>query len=223
MTAGDPTTFTVQAFLFDLDGTLVDSTGSVERNWRKLADRLGRPFSELAPLIHGIPVGQVMKMLDPDMPADEIASHAQFMVENESTDTEGVVAQPGAIELLRLLPADRWAVVTSGGDRLANARIAAAGLPRPPKMVTADDVAVGKPAPDPYLAGARAIGRAPGECLVVEDAPAGVESAKAAGCPVVGVLTTHPDLSGLPLGPTLADLHVEVRDDGLIVTTAGPR
>jgi len=185
------TTWQVDAVLFDLDGTLIDSSGSVQRSWRTFADHIGRPWPEVEPRIHGVPVGQVLALLEPDMPADRVAEATEFMITIESTDTDGVAAQPGAIDALSLLAPDRAAIVTSGTVRLASARIAAAGLPRPAVVITADDVVLGKPDPAPFLAGARALGFAPERCLVVEDAPAGVIAAKAAGCPVVGVLTTH--------------------------------
>ncbi|MBM9466349.1 HAD-IA family hydrolase [Nakamurella leprariae] len=210
---------TAQALLFDLDGTLIDSSASVGRAWRRLADRIGRPFAELEPVMHGMPVDQVLRRQYPDMPEDEVRAHHAFMVDQESTDTGGVVAQPGAQELLAALPADRWAVVTSCGRRLAAARIAAAGLPVPPAIVTADDVPRGKPAPDPFLAGAAAIGVPPQECLVLEDAPAGVAAARAAGCAVVGVLTTHDRLDA-PTVVALRDLVVGISASGLTVARA---
>ena len=199
------TTWLVDAILFDLDGTLVDSEGSVERSWKQLAERIGRPWDEVRPHIHGVPVAQVMAVLEPDMPADQVEELRAFMVESESTDTEGVVAQPNAVAALTDLPPDRVAIVTSGGIRLASSRIAAAGLPTPSVMVTADDVSVGKPDPAPYLMGAKLLGFPPERCLVVEDAPAGVLSAKAAGCAVIGVLTTH-DALDAPSVRSLADV-----------------
>lgn len=213
------TTWDVDAVLFDLDGTLIDSSGSVYRSWRKLADRIGRPWPEVEPLIHGIPVQQVLGMLDPGMPADEVADVSEFMIATESSDTAGVVAQPGAIEVLELLPPDRVAIVTSGTVRLASARIAAAGLPRPGVVVTADDVALGKPDPAPFLAGAAGLGLPPERCLVVEDAPAGVTAAKAAGCPVVGVLTTH-DALDAPSVRSLDRIDFRVEDGVVRVSIA---
>src|SRR5664279_6235749 len=106
------TTWLVDAILFDLDGTLVDSEGSVQRSWRKLAEKIGRPWPEVEPHIHGVPVPQVMMMFDPDMPAERIEELREFMVESESTDTVGVIAQPGAAQLLATLPPQRVAIVT---------------------------------------------------------------------------------------------------------------
>jgi len=213
------TTWLVDAILFDLDGTLVDSSGSVERSWRQLADKIGRPWPEVQPHIHGVPVAQVMALLEPDMPADRVEELRQFMIEAESTDTEGVIAQPGAVAVLAALPPERVAIVTSGGVRLSSSRIAAAGLDRPGVVVTADDVSIGKPDPAPYLMGAAKLGFPPERCLVVEDAPAGVISARAAGCPVVGVLTTHAELDA-PSVRTLAEVQFSPVDGGIEVSIA---
>lgn len=211
------TTWHVDAVLFDLDGTLIDSSGSVQRSWRTFADHIGRPWPEVEPHIHGMPVRQVLAILEPDMPADQVAQASEFMIVTESADTDGVVAQPGAIDALTLLAPDRAAIVTSGTVRLASARIAAAGLPRPAVVITADDVVVGKPDPAPFLAGARALGFAPQRCLVVEDATAGVTAAKAAGCPVVGVLTTHGSLDA-PAVTSLDLIDFRRVDGGLRVS-----
>jgi sugar-phosphatase len=212
------TQLVVQAVLFDLDGTLVDSTASVERNWRRLADRIGRPFAEVEPLIHGIPGKQVLRMLDPDMPADQVEELNEFMIVGESTDTQDCIPLPGALIALDVLPTNRWAIVTSGSLRLARARIAAAGLPFPRHLVTADDVAQGKPDPAPYLLGAARVGHPPGSCLVFEDAPAGVASAQAAGIPVVGLLTTHPRLAAPVTRATLAEVEFSADRAGVVVT-----
>jgi len=214
------TTWVVDAILFDLDGTLVDSAGSVERSWRQLADKIGRPWSEVRPHIHGVPVPQVMAMLEPDMPPERVEELRLFMIESESADTEGVVAQPGAAQVLASLPPERVAIVTSGGTRLASARIAAAGLPTPGVVVTADDVTIGKPDPGPYLMGAKLLGFPPERCLVVEDTPAGVASAKAAGSPVVGVLTTHAALDA-PTVRTLGEITFTPVAAGIEVSIQG--
>lgn len=207
----------VDAILFDLDGTLVDSTASVERNWRRLAERMGRPFAELRPLIHGIPGGQVLRQLEPEMADDEVAELVEFLLDGEATDTGDVMALPGTLAALDVLPTNRWAIVTSGATRLARARIKAGGLPIPRTMVTADDVAVGKPDPAPYLLGAQRLGFAPARCLVFEDAPAGVTSAKAAGIPVIGLRTTHRDLDA-PMIDSLAEVEFSADRRGVIVT-----
>ena len=208
----------VQAILFDLDGTLVDSTASVERNWRRLAERIGRPFADVEPFIHGMPGKQVLRLIDPDMPADEVDELNEFMIVGESTDTEDCIPLPGALTALDVLPTNRWAIVTSGSLRLARARIAAAGLPSPRFLVTADDVAQGKPDPAPYLLGAARTGFPPGRCLVFEDAPAGVVSAQAAGIPVIGLRTTHPALIAPITVATLAEVEFSADRAGVVVT-----
>jgi sugar-phosphatase len=151
------------------------------------------------------------------MTAERIDELRVFMVESESADTVDVVAQPGAHEVLAALPRDRVAIVTSGGVKLSSARIAAAGLDRPDLVVTADDVTIGKPDPAPYLMGAKLLGFPPERCLVVEDAPPGVVSARAAGCPVVGVLTTHTALDA-PSVQSLADVTFTPVDGGIEVS-----
>ncbi len=202
---------TVDAVLFDLDGTLADSTGSVDRSWRKLADRLGLDFESMNGSYHGVPARQTLARLMAGSTEREIDDVNAWLGEIEATDTEGVVAIRGAVDLLDSLPAERWAIVTSGTRRLATGRIAAAGLPMPKELITADDVAVGKPAPDPYILAARRLGFEPKRCLVVEDAPAGVASGLASGAMVLGLRTTHNDL-GIP---TVADLtEVEMTVDG---------
>lgn len=207
----------VDALLFDLDGTLVDSSASVERNWRRLAEKIGMPWERIGPWIHGIPVRQVLRMLEPDMPDEQVQELHEFMVVAESTDTGDVVAMPGAIRALDSLPTARWAIVTSGGVTLATARMAAAGLPTPRHLITADQVSVGKPAPEPYLAGAAAVGYPPARCLAFEDAPAGITSAQAAGVPVIGIRSTHAELAVTSVG-SLAEVEFSADRAGVIVT-----
>jgi sugar-phosphatase len=112
--------------------------------------------------------------------------------EREATDTEGVLIMPGAADLLRALPPERWCIVTSGTRRVASSRLQAGHLPIPRVMVTGSDVVKGKPDPEPYLKGAELLGMNPAECLVVEDAPAGIRAAHAGGMKVIALLTTYP-------------------------------
>ncbi len=185
-----------QAVLFDLDGTLVDSGASVLRAWTWIADELGIAFSRFVPYLHGIPADEVLATVVPELSRAEARAWALRLNERQAEDVEDVWAIPGAEVLLDALPTSRWAVVTSGDLRLASARIAAAGLPRPRVLVTADDVDAGKPSPQPFLLGAANLDARPTRCLVVEDSPAGVRSGLAAGMTVLGILTSSPGLDG---------------------------
>jgi len=181
--------------LFDMDGTLVDSGASVVRAWHWTAERLELPFALFEPYLHGIPADQVLDRVGPFVPAEVRTSVVAEMLARQASDTDGVVAVPGALGALAALPSDRWAVVTSADRTLATSRIRAAGLPLPACLVTAELTSVGKPAPDPYLYAAARLGVSPADCLVVEDSPAGVRSGRAAGCEVLGLRTSVADLA----------------------------
>jgi sugar-phosphatase len=183
--------------LFDLDGTLVDSGASVVRAWQWVADQLERPFSLFAPYVHGIPADQVFETVVPEVSGAQRADLVERMLSRQAEDTVDVFAIPGALDALDALPTPRWAIVTSGDLRLASSRIEAAGLPRPRVLITADDVQLGKPHPAPYLLAAARLRAEPGRCLVVEDAPAGVQAAAAATMTVLGVLTSASRLAGV--------------------------
>ena len=199
------------AVLFDLDGTLVDSTAAVDRSWRTWAVEHGVTGEELvAAAGHGRPAPEIVA----DLVGPERALAASVRItELEVGDVGGVVQLPGVADLLAGLPRERWAVVTSCSAPLADARRHAAGLPEPSVLVTFDDVERGKPAPDCFLLGARRLGVDPADCLVVEDAPAGLAAARAAGCATLAVRTTHPE------GPLAADLVVRGLSEVLV--TAG--
>jgi|HubBroStandDraft_1064217.scaffolds.fasta_scaffold03053_4 sugar-phosphatase len=178
----------MRKFLFDIDGTLVDSSAVVERVWRQVAARFGADAEAVLRNCHG--------RLDADVVGEffrpEFAGAAQDLVNTlETADIDGVVAMRGAADLLAALEAHEWAAVTSGPRRLMSARLGAAGLPVPRVFVTADDVSAGKPDPQGFLMAARALGAAPASCVVVEDSPAGVAAGKAAGALVVAVTSTH--------------------------------
>ena len=205
--------FSVDAVLFDLDGTLVDSTASVLRNWARLATILGRDGEDLAGHLQGIPGRQVLRMIEPGLSEERIRELDEMLIDGEVADTADVVAAKGAAELLAALPADRWAIVTSGPRRLARARIKVAGLPMPGILITADDVVTGKPDPAPFRLAVERIGHPAERCLAIEDAPAGIASARAAGCRVLGVLTTYPSLEA----DTVPDLTALSIDGGLTV------
>jgi sugar-phosphatase len=208
------------AVLFDLDGTLVDSGSAVLRTWHWVAGELGVPFSEFEPYLHGIPTGQVLRTVLPDWDEADLAAFAERQLAREAEDTADITMVPGATELLDGLPSSRWAIVTSGDRRLATARLKAADLPMPRILVTSEDVIAGKPNPAPYLLAAARLGYPPERCLVVEDAPAGIESGRAAGMAVVGVLTS---VSALPetshAVDDLTDLLIEVDRLGVQVST----
>lgn len=190
--------------LFDMDGTLVDSGASVLRAWRWAAAELDQPFSAFAPYVHGIPAAQVLELVVPSIEPGLRDSLAAAMLARQSSDTVDVVAVPGALAALDVLPTARWAIVTSADQELARARIRAAGLPLPRVLITSEATPVGKPAPDPFLAGALRLGFAASACLVVEDSPAGVSAGREAGCPVLGVLTSSESLAGVDFA--VADL-----------------
>ncbi|HYL82825.1 MAG TPA: HAD family hydrolase [Candidatus Angelobacter sp.] len=177
--------------LFDLDGVLVDSTPAVARVWAGWA--LEHGFSdpdEIVRIAHGRPSITTIRELLPN--ADHEVENRE-VERREIADTEGVVPLPGAVELLQALPLERWALVTSCTRPLAYVRIGAAGLPKPKNIVTANDIVRGKPDPEPYLKGAQLLGVPAGDCVVMEDAPAGIRAGKAAGARVLALRTTASD------------------------------
>jgi mannitol-1-/sugar-/sorbitol-6-phosphatase len=178
-------------FLFDLDGVLVDSTPAVARCWSKWAVLHGFPDpDEIVRLAHGRPSIATMR---------ELLTNSDYEAENrqmekwEMEDVSDVVALPGAAELLRALPLDRWAIVTSCTRPLAEVRIRAGKLPWPQHLITSTDITHGKPDPEPYLKGAACLHLPAADCIVVEDAPAGIRSGKAAGASVLALRTTDVD------------------------------
>jgi mannitol-1-/sugar-/sorbitol-6-phosphatase len=184
----------VGAVLFDLDGTLVDSTAVVNRSWRMIADELELPHAMVVGRFHGMTGAATLRIIKPSLTDGEVAELSGRLLDAEISDLDGVRATPGAVDALTGLPRENWAIVTSCPRALALARLEAAGLPVPAVMITAEDVDRGKPHPLPYQLGAQRMGLLPRACLAVEDAPAGVTSALSAGCRVVGVATTHSTL-----------------------------
>jgi sugar-phosphatase len=182
------TTFRCAAILFDLDGVLVDSTRSVERQWRAWAREQGIDGDKVMAIAHGVRTIEVIRAVAPQLDAE---AEVRKLESREAQDRDGVVAMPGAVELVRAIHEGRWCVVTSGTRLLASTRLRLFGIPVPKVMVTADDVANGKPHPAPYLKGAELLGMNPAECLVIEDAPAGIQSAHAAGMKVIGLASTY--------------------------------
>jgi mannitol-1-/sugar-/sorbitol-6-phosphatase len=181
------TIFRCAAILFDLDGVLVDSTRAVEREWRLWARQKGVDEEKVIAIAHGVRTLEVIRQVAPHL---DVEAEVAEIENREADDQEGVTVMPGAVELVRSIPKGRWGVVTSGPRNLAAVRLQFAGLPVPRVLVTADDVVNGKPHPEPYLKAAELLGVNPAECLVVEDAPAGIRSARAGGMKVVGMAST---------------------------------
>jgi sugar-phosphatase len=179
-----------EGVLFDLDGVLVDSTPAVARVWSWWAKKYGFDPEEVVRKAHGRPSIATIRELLPNANFEEEDREVE---RREMEDVEGVVPLPGALELLQTLPLDRWAIVTSCTKRLAYVRIRAAGLPEPKFIVTSTDITRGKPDPEPYCKGAQALSFAPEDCVVIEDAPAGIRSGKSAGARVVALQTTERD------------------------------
>ncbi len=180
--------FSCSAILFDLDGVLCDSTKAVDREWREWARRKGVDGDAVMAIAHGVRTIEVIRRVAPHLDAE---AEAAAIENHEAHNQRGVTVMPGAVDLVRSLPAGRWGVVTSGSRLLARNRLRHCGLPVPEVLVTSDDVVNGKPHPEPYLKGATGLGFAPAECLVIEDAPAGIQSARAGGMKVIGMASTY--------------------------------
>jgi mannitol-1-/sugar-/sorbitol-6-phosphatase len=183
-----------KGLLFDMDGVLISSIGSVVRCWRRWAAIYGIPNAETYEVPHGMRAIEIVKRLRPDIDPEE---GLRVIEDMEIEDTEDLKVLPGVKSLLESLPKERWAIVTSATHRLMLGRLKVAGLPIPEKIISGDMVERGKPDPEPYVRGAALLGCKPEECVVVEDAPSGVGAGIAAGCRVLGVLGTH----------SLGDLH----------------
>jgi sugar-phosphatase len=177
------------AFLFDMDGTIITSIAAAERVWTNWALSHGLDVEAFLPTIHGVrAIDTVRRQALPGVDAEhEAAAISQAEIE----DVEGVAAISGAAKFLAALPAERWAIVTSAPRALALARLAAAGVAIPALIITADDVAQGKPSPEGYQLAAERLGVDVRDCLVFEDAPAGIEAGEAAGATVVVITATH--------------------------------
>jgi sugar-phosphatase len=173
---------TYAAFLFDMDGTVLDSSAAVDRVWGSWAKRHGVDVPTLLASVHGVRSEDTIRRFGG---ADvDVAKEAQWILEAEVADVDGVVALPGIQDFVAALDPDTWAIVTSAPRALAEVRLRAVNLPIPKVMITAEDVKRGKPDPQGFLLGAQRLGVNIGECLVFEDSPAGVAAAKAAGAHV---------------------------------------
>ena len=180
--------FSCAAILFDLDGVLCDSTRQVDREWREWAARKGVDGDAVMAIAHGVRTIEVIRRVAPHLDAE---SEAAAIENHEAQDQRGVTVMPGALELVQSIPEGRWGVVTSGSRLLAQNRLRHCGLPVPKVLITSDDVIHGKPHPEPYLKGAEGLRYRAAECLVIEDAPAGIQSARASGMKVLGITTTY--------------------------------
>lgn len=204
------------ALLFDMDGTILNSIAAAERIWGDWARRQGLDVEAFLPTMHGVRGIDTIRHLalpgiDPEMEAAEIERA-------EIDDVEGIVQIADAAAFLNSLPPQSWAIVTSAPILLAKRRLEAAGLPVPQTMVTAEDVSIGKPDPECYLLGARKLGVDIKDCLVFEDAPAGIKAGEAAGADLMVVTTTHQHPVSTPHA-TIADyshIAAKVGDDGKI-------
>jgi len=177
------------AFLFDMDGTLISSTAVTERIYTRWAEGAGVDPAVLLPTIHGVRTIDVIRRLGrPDLDAEAVA---HLISSAEKTELDGVKAIPGVHEFLAALPPDRWALVTSADRELVRVRLAAAGIAPPKVMVTAEDVTDGKPDPQGYKLAAQRLGVDAADCLVFEDAPAGIEAGERAGADVLVITATH--------------------------------
>ena len=180
-----------KGLLFDSDGVLISSIASVNRCWRRWAAHYGVAVATDYEIAHGTRAMEIMKTLRPDFTPAQAAEGLRLIEDMEIEDVADLKVLPGVRELLGSLPPERWTIVTSATRRLLVGRLKAAELPSPDKLIAGDDVVNGKPNPEPYIKGAGLLGFAPGECVVVEDAPSGVGAGRAAGSRVLGVLGTH--------------------------------
>ena len=178
----------VQAVLFDMDGTIVDSSIPVRKAWKAWATSAGLEVDRVLAVMHGRRAIETMRMLAPDLPQPETVE--RFLA-SEALDLQGIVEIPGAGAFIASLPVDHWGVVTSATESMARSRMRAAGLAIPRVLVSADMVSRGKPDPECFLLAAEMLGVAASKCLVFEDAPAGIEAARAAGMVVIGVETHY--------------------------------
>ena len=192
--------------LFDMDGILVSSLGSVDRTWTKWSLMRGLDPAYVLSIVHGCRAIDSLARLRPDLDSE---AELKIVEDIEVADNEGLKVLPGVLDLLAALPRDRWTVVTSATERLARIRMGAGGIPVPQRLVTAEQVTKGKPHPEPFLNGAAIIGLKPEECVVFEDSSSGAQAGRAAGCTVIATTFSHsvesldaadylvPDLSGI--------------------------
>ncbi|MFC6446992.1 HAD-IA family hydrolase [Shinella zoogloeoides] len=211
------------AFLFDMDGTLLNSILATERVWTRWALKHGLDVATFLPTMHGKRGIDTITLLG--LPGVDPAVEVKEVEQGEMDDVDGIAPIAGALAFLAALPADRWGIVTSAPARLARRRLAAAGIALPKVIVTAEDVTKGKPAPDGYRLGAARLGFEPTDCLVFEDVPAGILAGEGAGAHVAVITATHhhPIETGHPKLESYEGVAPEVDGDGRLrlVRTAG--
>ena len=211
-----------KGLLFDMDGVLISSVASANRCWRRWAQHYGVPGAETLQIKHGTRAVEIMRTWRPAMTDAEVVEGLRRIEDYEIEDVADLKVLPGVRELLEALPPERWSIVTSATRRLLLGRLKAAHLPVPDRVIAGDDVVHGKPHPEPYMTGAKLLGFASGECVVVEDAPTGVGSGVAAGSPVLGVLGTHSRQELMDAGATwvadsLAGVALTASGEGLVL------
>ena len=208
------------AFLFDMDGTVLNSIAAAERVWTKWAERHGLDVASFLPTIHGKRAIETIGGLG--LPGVDAVAEAAALLKAEAEDLAGIVPIPGAVAFLKSLPPQRWAIVTSAPRELALLRMHAAGIPVPAMMVTGEDIAHGKPAPDCFLLAAKHLGVAARDCLVFEDAPAGIAAGEASGASVMVISATHvhPMVTPHPSIRSYDEIGITVDDAGLIELSA---
>ena len=219
--SGSPVEIQCRGVLFDMDGILVSSLGSVERSWTKWAELRGVDPELTCRTAHGCRAIDTIGKMRPDLDAEQ---ELKVIEDIEISDNEGLTVLPGVLEMLTALPADRWTVVTSSTRKLALVRMAVGGIPVPRKIVAADFVTRGKPHPEPFLTGAAVLGFDPKDCVVFEDSASGSQAGRAAGCTVVATTFSHPvesldaahyiveDLTGMRVTPLPDGLTLSFND-----------
>jgi sugar-phosphatase len=215
----DSVSIEVAGILFDMDGVLVSSIGSVNRCWKRWAEHYKIPGAETYEIPHGTRAVDIIRSLMPELDVDE---GLRLIEDMEIKDIADLQVLPGARALLESLPAEHWAIVTSATYRLLLGRLDAANLPVPKRIISGDMVERGKPDPEPYRRGAELIQARPSDCIVIEDAPSGVSAGVAAGCRVLGVLGSHTEAELRGAGVSwvvrsLEDVTAETRANHVVV------
>lgn len=209
------------AFLFDMDGTIINSIPATERVWTRWALKHGLDVATFLPTMHGVRGIDTITRLG--LPGVDPVTEAKEVEMAELEDVDGIVPIDGAIAFLSALPAGRWGIVTSAPVALAHRRLAAAGIPLPTVIVTADDITKGKPAPDGYILGAGKLGVDPADCLVFEDVPAGILAGEGAGAHVAVMTATHhhPIETSHPRLKSYVGITTRVKADGTLELLQG--